>query len=84
MDFGKLMSQFAPLAQMFQGGGQSFANPMGMLKNMMGEQRFNEFNQMLNQGRNSGQSPEDYVKQMFTQSGMDISQVRQALGMFTT
>ena len=82
MDITKLVAQFAPMAQMFNGGsnGLGMGDPMTTIRNVMGDQRFNEFSQLVNQGKQSGQSPEEFVKQMFKSSGMDMGEVRKALG----
>jgi len=73
----KLMGQFSPMLNMFkQGGGMN--NPMGMIQQMMGPDKFRQFEGFLQQGKSM--SPEEYTKTMFQDSGLDLTEVRRTLG----
>jgi len=76
MDFARLMGDFAPMLNVFKSGG----NPMSMIQNMMGPQRYQEFQSFMRQAQQSQQNPEDFVKQQFQQSGIDLGELRKTLG----
>lgn len=79
----KLMGQFSPMFKQMGGMGGfmgGMSDPMGMVQKMLGPQKAQEFQQFLNQGRNSSSNPEEYARNMFQQSGLDLNEVRRMFG----
>ena len=70
----KLMGQFAPMFNMFKQSG-GMGDPMSMIRGMMNPNQFREFESLVQQGRQAGVNPEEFVKSQFQSNGLDLKEI---------